>query len=190
MEPTRNIPAPHPGKKGRGILLLLILTNLLLCAALVFTLFLLRRADGRQEEGLQAAMVQIQSETEALEQQLQEAQGQISWLEENTIPQETFKGYAQQYGVSSEFVQKFFPDKMVYKDSTGIVYADIDPSLAKNSYDWQHLSRENGRLSYQGPGESPAKLGIDVSKHQGEIDWQRVAADSVDFAMIRLGYRG
>lgn len=33
-------------------------------------------------------------------------------------------------------------------------------------------------------------VGIDVSHHQGEIDWQQVAASGVDFVMVRLGYRG
>lgn len=32
--------------------------------------------------------------------------------------------------------------------------------------------------------------GIDVSEHQGEIDWAAVAADGVEFAIIRAGYRG
>lgn len=32
--------------------------------------------------------------------------------------------------------------------------------------------------------------GIDVSSHQGEIDWELVAQDGVEFAMVRLGYRG
>ena len=31
--------------------------------------------------------------------------------------------------------------------------------------------------------------GIDVSKHNGDIDWKQVA-DAVDFAIIRVGYRG
>lgn len=30
--------------------------------------------------------------------------------------------------------------------------------------------------------------GIDVSAHQGDIDWKKVKADSVDFAIIRAGY--
>ena len=33
-------------------------------------------------------------------------------------------------------------------------------------------------------------LGIDVSKYQGEIDWQKVKAAGVEFVMIRIGYRG
>ncbi len=32
--------------------------------------------------------------------------------------------------------------------------------------------------------------GIDVSKWQGKIDWQAVASDDIDFAIIRIGYRG
>lgn len=32
-------------------------------------------------------------------------------------------------------------------------------------------------------------LGIDVSRYQGNIDWKKVAASGIDFAMIRVGYR-
>lgn len=36
---------------------------------------------------------------------------------------------------------------------------------------------------------SQAALGIDVSRYQGKIDWDQVAASGVQFAMIRVGYR-
>lgn len=40
------------------------------------------------------------------------------------------------------------------------------------------------------PNEVPqAALGIDVSRYQGAIDWNQVAASGVQFAMIRVGYR-
>ena len=32
--------------------------------------------------------------------------------------------------------------------------------------------------------------GIDVSKYQGEINWERVAASGVQFAFIRVGWAG
>ena len=32
--------------------------------------------------------------------------------------------------------------------------------------------------------------GVDVSAHQRQINWEAVAASGIDFAMIRLGYRG
>ena len=43
-----------------------------------------------------------------------------------------------------------------------------------------------GIVTYNGPG----KIGIDVSYYQKEIDWVKVKQSGVDFAMIRLGYRG
>lgn len=46
-----------------------------------------------------------------------------------------------------------------------------------------------GRVSYEKDGKR-ARTGIDVSTYQGEIDWRLVAADGIDFAILRLGYRG
>lgn len=46
-----------------------------------------------------------------------------------------------------------------------------------------------GRISYEKDGKR-ARTGIDVSTYQGEIDWRLVAADGIDFAILRLGYRG
>lgn len=44
---------------------------------------------------------------------------------------------------------------------------------------------EKGWVHYPG-----ALNGVDVSDHQEEIDWARVKADGIDFAILRLGYRG
>ena len=38
--------------------------------------------------------------------------------------------------------------------------------------------------------DNAVSLGIDVSKWNGEIDWDVVKAEGVDFAIIRCGYRG
>ena len=37
---------------------------------------------------------------------------------------------------------------------------------------------------------SGTSLGIDVSKYQGNINWAKVKQDGIDFAIIRVGYRG
>ena len=34
-----------------------------------------------------------------------------------------------------------------------------------------------------------ASTGIDVSRHQGQIDWAQVKASGIDFAFVRVGYR-
>ena len=46
----------------------------------------------------------------------------------------------------------------------------------------------NGQPYYTG-SDYEVRRGIDVSEHQLEIDWAQAAAD-IDFAFIRLGYRG
>ena len=46
-----------------------------------------------------------------------------------------------------------------------------------------------GRVRYLGT-EFDALRGVDVSEHQMEIDWPKVAAEGLDFACIRLGRRG
>jgi GH25 family lysozyme M1 (1,4-beta-N-acetylmuramidase) len=57
-------------------------------------------------------------------------------------------------------------------------------------YDWSGLSYQNGRFCYSEGGERLSRLGIDVSSHQGSIQWPAVAADGIDFAFIRVGNRG
>ena len=59
-----------------------------------------------------------------------------------------------------------------------------------NPYDRQAFSLDGkGRVTYEKDG-GRAKTGVDVSTYQGEIDWQAVAADGIEFAILRLGYRG
>ena len=68
---------------------------------------------------------------------------------------------------------------------------DSEESAAYASpYDWTKLDRADGRYRYIVDGQVKSRLGIDVSENQHEIDWDAVASDGIDFAMIRVGYRG
>jgi len=49
---------------------------------------------------------------------------------------------------------------------------------------------ENGFLEYYENNVKVSLTGIDVSKWQYDVDWKKVAAAGVDYAIIRLGYRG
>ncbi|MBP3568002.1 MAG: glycoside hydrolase family 25 protein [Lachnospiraceae bacterium] len=49
---------------------------------------------------------------------------------------------------------------------------------------------ENGFLAYYENGVKKSMTGIDVSKWQYDINWKKVKAAGVDYAIIRLGYRG
>lgn len=61
------------------------------------------------------------------------------------------------------------------------------PPLAPNVYGPEDIGYAGDYLTCL-TGESV--MGIDVSTHQKDIDWQQVKDAGVEFAMIRIGYRG
>ncbi|MBO6134141.1 MAG: glycoside hydrolase family 25 protein [Lachnospiraceae bacterium] len=70
-------------------------------------------------------------------------------------------------------------------------FADIIPGIKSNTYDNEGFSEDsNGYKIYSTHGVKTSYTGIDVSKYQKKIDWARVAASGIDFAMLRMGARG
>lgn len=59
--------------------------------------------------------------------------------------------------------------------------------VKKYALDDDNFYTKDGFLRYRG---KDTYVGIDVSSHQGEIDWQRVKRAGVEFAFIRVGGRG
>ncbi|MDO4488608.1 MAG: glycoside hydrolase family 25 protein [Eubacteriales bacterium] len=79
-----------------------------------------------------------------------------------------------------------------------IVYDDSRYIFHKINYDMKmnNLSKDNvvkldsGEWQYKKNGKVVSHKGIDVSSHQGDIDWKAVSEDGVEFAIIRSVYRG
>ena len=61
-------------------------------------------------------------------------------------------------------------------------------NVPASSLVWGDFQTVGGIPSYVGSGFT-TELGVDVSEHQWEVDWQ-AAARMIGFAYIRLGYRG
>ena len=53
----------------------------------------------------------------------------------------------------------------------------------------ESFSSNDGRIEYTGTDYDVLR-GVDVSEHQLDIDWKQVAASGVDYAYIRVGWRG
>ena len=66
----------------------------------------------------------------------------------------------------------------------------IDPEVPKHTYDWNGLGRDGELVTYENDSRFRVRYGVDVSKYQGKIDWQRVKESGIDFAIVRIGYRG
>ena len=88
-------------------------------------------------------------------------------------------------------LREFYPNDVVIYSGGRVRFFPIQNDLKKNTFDQTNLVKlDNGQLQYLEDGKVISHKGIDVSYHQGEIDWQAVAADGVEFAIIRVGIRG
>ncbi len=62
--------------------------------------------------------------------------------------------------------------------------------MSQHEYNLDNIVTENGYKYYYENGQRKSAAGIDVSYAQKNINWTKVKAAGIDFAMIRLGYRG
>lgn len=84
-----------------------------------------------------------------------------------------------------------FPNDIVFYSSGGYQFVPISSAIPARTYDPAGLVlNEQGEMEYRVNGNVESQKGIDLSRYQGEVDWALVAADDVDYAMIRVGIRG
>lgn len=90
-----------------------------------------------------------------------------------------------------ETLRPYYPDDIVVVRNNRFYFVPINRELRLSQLDAANLNiLENGEFQYMTDGQVTSHKGIDVSSHQGKIDWNLVAQDGVEFAIIRLGYRG
>lgn len=90
-----------------------------------------------------------------------------------------------------ESLRPLYPDDIVVVSNGQFHFVPIRDDLRRHNLQQENLQvSENGELTYSENGEVISKKGIDVSRYQGNIDWEKVAAEGVEFAIIRVGIRG
>lgn len=62
--------------------------------------------------------------------------------------------------------------------------------VAVNTLRAEDFTEVDGRIAYKNGDSQKACTGIDISSYSGDIDWEKVRANGVEFAMVRLGGRG
>ncbi|MCI7805323.1 MAG: glycoside hydrolase family 25 protein [Oscillospiraceae bacterium] len=106
-------------------------------------------------------------------------------IKENTVDSESVKERVEKnyYDVSGK--------KVLMEDSTfGEIWIPVLENVPAFSKDKELLKTRNGRKFYVEDSEITSLLGVDVSVHQDNIDWAKVKQAGIDFAMVRLGFRG
>ena len=66
----------------------------------------------------------------------------------------------------------------------------VPPTIPPEPNPYGRLDFQYNRHNYLYCLRSDSYEGVDVSAFQGDIDWVQVKKSGIDFAMIRLGYRG
>jgi len=80
--------------------------------------------------------------------------------------------------------------KILLSDSTfGEIFLPVYEDVPACSLNMESIITRNGYSFYKENGEITSIPGIDVSVHQGDIDWTQVKEAGIEFAMIRVGYR-
>ena len=74
-------------------------------------------------------------------------------------------------------------------DGFGMVWITPWKDVAVNDLSRSDVSVSGDIAHYHGSAYE-TQLGVDVSEHQHTVDWEKIAAAGIDFAMIRIGYRG
>lgn len=86
-----------------------------------------------------------------------------------------------------------FPNDTVVSANGTFSFFPVNDAIPKNEFSETSFKQdeETGEITYvDDSGKVISKKGIDVSNHNGTIEWDKVAADGVEFVMIRVGYRG
>lgn len=90
-----------------------------------------------------------------------------------------------------ETIRPYYPDELVVVSGGRFHFIPVNYDLEQNQLDAANLNiLESGEYQYLTDGQVTSHKGIDVSSHQGDIDWELVAQDGVEFAIIRVGFRG
>ena len=79
----------------------------------------------------------------------------------------------------------------IFQDKDGNSYeAQLLENVPPCEYDYTKLKDNEGLKSYKDPENGIcARVGLDISESEGEIDWQQVKEWGADFVIIRAGYR-
>jgi len=97
-------------------------------------------------------------------------------------------GYSAYY-----LLRNLYPDEVVVLSDNKYSYFPINKDLKLNQCNLDSFvqDEETGEITYvDEDGTVLSKKGIDVSSHNGKIDWAKVKKDGVEFAFIRVGFRG
>lgn len=133
----------------------------------------------------------FQSETEELQQKINSLEEEKRLLESDYIEAMNILEEEPDDSTVASGIEAESGKILIYDSSVGYSWIPVLSELPLHNYRKSgFFVDERGRMHYTERGEASSYFGIDVSSYQGDIDWQLVKEDGVEFAFLRIGYRG
>ena len=170
----------------------IILGILALCVILIFKL----RSANKNLTALNDRIDAVEGEKDKLYTE-EELSSEVDAAKKSSTSKER-TGMLQQIQTSLEsgestttMLRRLFPDDLVVRNGEKYYFYPIQENVATSTFTADDFALdEDGRMQYKGSDSSvKTSQGIDVSGDSGEIDWEKVAADDVDFSFVKIGGR-
>lgn len=123
--------------------------------------------------------------------------GESTKSEETSKTEETTKGENTKPSDNQSMAARKNYVLLSLEAETETVYADGWQNIQGKTYYFRNSQAVTGwnqidalQYYFNGDGSLGSHLVIDVSTYNGDIDWNRVKAAGIDYAIIRVGYRG
>ncbi len=131
--------------------------------------------------------------TETAEEESETSEEKKEEISEESAQTEDQKEEEEEEQISAEEETENIPVYIDYVDAWGEYHTmEVDPSVKANPYtdgSFVNDPSDPQRITYE-DDKYEVLQGVDVSEHQGVIDWEQVASSGYSFAFIRVGYRG
>lgn len=185
------------GVRNTQNIISIIFLSLVALMALTFSIVLLIRNANlqRQEDAIRSELDALNqegyyTETEATK-LVQDAKEVAAEETRNSIKAMIQQKLENGDGATST-IRSLFPDQIVVASSGRYYFFPITDDIEHHGFgDEDFEIGDDGFLQYVGDDSTvEIKNGIDVSRFQGEINWEKVKASGIDFAIIRAGLRG
>jgi GH25 family lysozyme M1 (1,4-beta-N-acetylmuramidase) len=185
------------GVRNTQNIISIIFLSLVALMALTFSIVLLIRNANlqRQEDAIRSELDALNQEgyyTEAEASKLvQDAKEEAAEETRNSIKTMIQQKLENGDGATST-IRSLFPDQIVVASSGRYYFFPISDDIEHHGFGEEDFEMgDDGFLKYVGDDSTvEAKNGIDVSRFQGKINWEKVKAAGIDFAIIRAGLRG
>lgn len=99
--------------------------------------------------------------------------------------------YDRDYTEIQKKQEKAEGEKFLFRDVFGNEFKTvINSNVSKTEVRKERFKLDGTKMTYIGDAEYRIRLGVDISRHDGEVNWKKLKKDGIEFVILRCGFRG